>query len=37
MSSSSFVPGRGSGGGTITRRTYWPAVRPMKRKMVAYM
>ena len=33
--SSSFVPAGGRGGGARMRRVYWPAVRPMKRKIVA--
>ena len=35
--SSSFVPAGGRGGGARIRRVYWPAVRPMRRNMVAYM
>jgi hypothetical protein len=35
MRVSSFEPAGGRGGGARTRRTYWPAVRPMVKKIVA--
>jgi hypothetical protein len=35
MRRSSFEPAGGRSGGARTRRTYWPAVRPMMKKIVA--
>jgi hypothetical protein len=35
MRRSSFEPAAGRGGGASTRRTYWPAVRPRRKKTVA--
>jgi hypothetical protein len=35
MRRSSFEPGGGAAGGARTSRTYWPAVRPIRKKIVA--